>query len=63
MAPSFISQNSDIETSAKLLIRGGFYHAGQVCVSVQKSFVEKKIFDDFLDKFLKETKKFKVGDL
>ena len=62
MAPSFISQSADLETSSKLLIRGGFYHAGQVCVSVQRIFLHKKIFDDFLKIFTAELKKFKVGD-
>lgn len=62
MAPSFISQSADLDTSSKLLIRGGFYHAGQVCVSVQRIFLHKKIFDDFLKIFTAELKKFKVGD-
>ncbi len=62
MAPTFITKNSDIELCAKSIARGGFYHAGQVCVSVQRVFVEKSIKDDFLDKFLKETNKLPVGD-
>ena len=37
MAPTFITKNSDIELCAKSIARGGFYHAGQVCIS-SKSF-------------------------
>ena len=62
MAPSFVSQSADLEMSSKLLIRGGFYHSGQVCVSVQRIFLHKKIFNDFLKIFVEELKKFKVGD-
>ena len=62
MAPSFVSQSADLEMSCKLLIRGGFYHAGQVCVSVQRIFLHQKIFNDFLDIFTAELKKFKIGN-
>ena len=62
MAPTFLTQSADLDLSSKLLIRGGFYHAGQVCVSVQRVFIHKKIFDDFLDLFTKNLENFKIGD-
>ena len=62
MAPTFVTQSADLDLSSKLLIRGGFYHAGQVCVSVQRVFIHKKIFDDFLDLFTKNLENFKIGD-
>ena len=37
MAPTFITKNSDLDLCAKSIARGGFYHAGQVCVSVQRN--------------------------
>ena len=36
--------------------------AGQVCISVQRIFVEEEVFDDFVDRFVKETEKLKVGN-
>ena len=33
------------------LVKGGFYHAGQVCVSVQKVYVNQKICDRFIEQF------------
>ncbi|PPR43382.1 MAG: Sulfoacetaldehyde dehydrogenase [Alphaproteobacteria bacterium MarineAlpha8_Bin1] len=62
MAPTFITKNSDLEMCAKAISRGSFYHAGQVCVSVQRVFVDKKVSKDFIDVFIRETKKLKVGD-
>ena len=62
MAPTFVTQSADLDLSSKLLIRGGFYHAGQVCVSVQRVFIHKKIFDDFLDLFTKNLENYKIGD-
>ena len=62
IAPTFITESSDLDISAKLLSRGAFYHAGQVCVSVQRIFVNSKILPDFLDCFLNHVSKLKIGD-
>ena len=62
MAPTFVTQSADLDLSSKLLIKGGFYHAGQVCVSVQRIFIHKSIFNDFLDLFTKNLRQFKVGN-
>ena len=62
MAPTFITNNSDIDVSSKSIARGGFYHAGQVCVSVQRIYVDKKISKTFTEKFIEEVKKVKIGD-
>ncbi len=62
MAPTFITESADLDLASKLLIKGGFYHAGQVCVSVQRAFIHKSIFNDFLDLFTENLKKFKIGN-
>ena len=41
VAPVIVDRNADFETMVPLLLKGGFYHAGQVCVSVQKVFVHE----------------------
>lgn len=40
-APVIIDETADIAKIAPLLAKGGFYHAGQVCVSVQRVFAPK----------------------
>ena len=63
MAPTFITEScSDLEMCAQSITRGGFYHAGQVCVSVQRVYISKKIRDKFLEEFVSCVKKIKVGD-
>src|SRR5690606_16822713 len=44
------------------LIKGGFYHAGQVCVSIQKIFVHQDIADAFAEKLAQQAEKLVVGD-
>ena len=43
------------------MTRGAFYHSGQVCVSVQRIFVNIKIIDKFR-KFIPIVSELKVGD-
>jgi acyl-CoA reductase-like NAD-dependent aldehyde dehydrogenase len=62
MAPTFITENSDLENCAKSICKGGFYHAGQVCVSVQRIFVSKKIAKKFIEVFSESVKKLNAGD-
>lgn len=42
-APVIIEADADLDHALPLLTKGGFYHAGQVCVSVQRVFVQQKI--------------------
>jgi acyl-CoA reductase-like NAD-dependent aldehyde dehydrogenase len=37
-APVIVARDADLKQALPLLARGGFYHAGQVCVSVQRVY-------------------------
>ncbi len=62
MAPTFITDNTDLDICAKSIARGGFYHAGQVCVSVQRIYLSKKVSNEFMNKFLSEVNKLSLGN-
>jgi len=62
IAPTFLTESANLESCCKLLTKGAFYHSGQVCVSVQRIFVNSKILDKFLDKFIPIVSELKVGD-
>jgi len=44
------------------LIKGAFYHAGQVCISTQKIFVHEKVASAFTSMFCAATAKLVTGD-
>jgi acyl-CoA reductase-like NAD-dependent aldehyde dehydrogenase len=62
VAPVIIEKDADIERALPMLIKGGYYHAGQVCVSVQKVFVHEDIVDEFTEKYTQMASKLVVGD-
>lgn len=61
-APVIVDHDANLKDALPLLAKGGFYHAGQVCVSVQKVFVHEKLVDKFSKGLVKLAKKLVVGD-
>jgi acyl-CoA reductase-like NAD-dependent aldehyde dehydrogenase len=61
-APVIVESDADINDMLPLLAKGGFYHAGQVCVSVQKVFVHKDIARKVAEGLAELAKKLVVGD-
>lgn len=57
-----VDKDADLNFAIPRLVSGAFAHAGQICISVQRIFVHKDIFNLFIQKFLEETSKVKCGD-
>ncbi|PRY85147.1 aldehyde dehydrogenase family protein [Mongoliibacter ruber] len=60
-APVIVEPDAELDEMIPGLVKGGFYHAGQVCVSVQKVFVHESIARDVAEKIAEKAKKLKVG--
>lgn len=57
-----VHSDADLDFAASRVVAGGFFYAGQSCISVQRVFVQKKVHEPFLGLLLEKTKKLKVGD-
>jgi acyl-CoA reductase-like NAD-dependent aldehyde dehydrogenase len=61
-APVIFDQTAEISTALPKLVKGGFYHAGQVCVSVQRVFAHESVAQELAKKLAEHAAKLKVGD-
>jgi acyl-CoA reductase-like NAD-dependent aldehyde dehydrogenase len=61
-APVIVESDADFTEMIPDLVKGGFYHAGQVCVSVQKVYVNQEISDRFIKQFSEAVDKLIVGN-
>ncbi len=61
-APAIIEEDADIDKMIPSLLKGGYYHAGQVCVSIQRIYVHESIIDDILEKFIPRVQQLIVGN-
>ena len=61
-APVIVEADADFDTMLPALTKGGFYHAGQVCVSVQRVFVHESIVNKVADGLVNLANKLVVGN-
>jgi len=60
--PFIVCADADIEKAASGALKGRFINCGQSCIASKRFFVVKNVADEFIDKFVKNTKKLRVGD-
>lgn len=61
-SPVIIAPDADLDLVAKRCAVGAFYNSGQVCISVQRIYSEKNVYEPFSEKFIKATEAMIVGD-
>ena len=61
-APVILAADADLDDALPRLAKGGFYHAGQVCVSVQRIFAHSSIAAKSAEKLAEIGAAMKVGD-
>jgi acyl-CoA reductase-like NAD-dependent aldehyde dehydrogenase len=61
-APVIIDRSADPGRLIEPLAKGGYYHAGQVCVSAQRIFVHADLLGALLDGFATRVAALKTGD-
>jgi acyl-CoA reductase-like NAD-dependent aldehyde dehydrogenase len=61
-APVIVDKTVNLDTVIDPLVKGGYYHAGQVCVSVQRIFVHNDLKAAFIDRFSERVRRLVVGD-
>ena len=62
VAPVIVAADADLDVALPLLLKGGFYHAGQVCVSVQRVFAQRRIAQTLAQQLAAAAEQLKVGD-
>ncbi len=60
--PVIVAADADLEDAATRLAANAFSFAGQSCISVQRIYVERPAYDEFLAHFLPRVESLVVGD-
>jgi len=61
-SPVVVAPDADLDFVAKRCAVGAYYNSGQVCISVQRIYSEKSVYEPFSEKFVKATEAMVVGD-
>jgi len=61
-APAIIDRSADLDRVIEPIVKGGYYHAGQVCVSTQRIYVHSDIADDFTQRLITRVDNLRTAD-
>jgi acyl-CoA reductase-like NAD-dependent aldehyde dehydrogenase len=59
--PMIVLRSANVERAANAATWGAFQNAGQVCISVERLYVEEPVYDEFVTRFLEEVKNLNQG--
>jgi len=61
-SPFIVFADADLNRAIKDGVKRAFRNTGQICNSVNRIFVEKSVYDQFVKNFVEGTKKIRIGD-
>ncbi len=61
-AAAIVDNDAEIEPVVEKCVRGSFSNAGQICISIQRIYVHRDIYERFLELFVARTKSLVLGD-
>jgi len=61
-AAVIVEKDADRAFAVERCLLGGYAYAGQVCISVQRIYIQEKVYDDFTQALVKGVNSLKVGD-
>ena len=60
--PFIVCEDADLEKTSTGAVKGRFINCGQSCIASKRFIVVRNIANEFIEKFVQETEKLKVGD-
>jgi acyl-CoA reductase-like NAD-dependent aldehyde dehydrogenase len=57
-----VHSDADLDLAAQRVAFGGYYQAGQSCISVQRVLVQSEVYEQFAASLVKQVESLKVGD-
>ena len=61
-APVIVEPDADVDLVARKISANAFSNAGQSCISIQRVYVARRVFDPLLDSLLARVAELRVGD-
>jgi acyl-CoA reductase-like NAD-dependent aldehyde dehydrogenase len=61
-APVIVSADADLGFVARRCALGAYYNSGQVCISVQRIYSQRSVFEPFAEQFVEASERMVVGD-
>ncbi|MBI1385149.1 MAG: aldehyde dehydrogenase family protein [Rhizobiales bacterium] len=60
--PGYVMEDADVEAAAATLIDGAMFNSGQCCCGIERIYVARRLFDDFVAKAVEITSGYVLGN-
>ncbi len=60
--PAYVLPDVKMDHAIANLVDGTFYNSGQCCCGIERIYVHEKVYDEFVEGFIAETKNYVVGN-
>jgi betaine-aldehyde dehydrogenase len=60
--PLIVTRDADLERAVNATAWGGLLNTGQICVSIERVYVEEPVYDDFVDRLRAKVDALRQGD-
>ncbi len=60
--PMLVLDDADVEVASSAAVWGAFVNAGQACLSVERCYVHRSLYDRFVESCVEKTRKLKIGN-
>jgi acyl-CoA reductase-like NAD-dependent aldehyde dehydrogenase len=60
--PMIILDDVDVDYAVRMATFGAFFHQGQICLNTRKIIIQRRIYHEFLSKYVERTKSLPSGD-
>jgi len=60
--PAYVRGDCDVDFAAENLVDGAFFNSGQSCCGIERIYVDEKIFDAFVERFVEIVNGYVLGD-
>ena len=60
--PAYVRADADVDWAAAEIVDGSIFNSGQSCCSIERVYVDEKIYDSFIEATQKVLKDYRIGD-
>jgi len=60
--PAYVRADADLDYTVAELVDGSFFNSGQSCCGIERIYVDRAVYDDFVDGFVALTRRYRVGN-
>jgi acyl-CoA reductase-like NAD-dependent aldehyde dehydrogenase len=60
--PAYVREDVKLDHAIENLVDGSFYNSGQCCCGIERIYVHEKVYDDFVDGFIAESRNWTLGN-